>query len=247
LRLEQIAAARQLAASNQGLSSAQTSPEAESDAALAREAAAWTARIAQLKQAFARPGQAIPELQLLTDHDWVLAAHGEDFSRESNVNQALRFLRTRAKLDFLGQLTDALRKYLATAHALPDRFDQLAPLFPPGLDPAIFARYEFQRENNWLTIAEKSGDAIDPDRLALSTTEYDGRPGGFKDFSRMETSVERSVREAVQAYVRSHDGTRPADAAQVLPFLSQPVEPAAIDKALRALPAWLQPATTAPR
>ncbi|HVS54436.1 MAG TPA: sigma-70 family RNA polymerase sigma factor [Opitutaceae bacterium] len=241
LSLEQTAAARELARLDSGRAGASPSAEPGSDAALAQEAAAWSARIARLQRELAQhPELAIPELSLLTDHDWILASR-QDFSRPERVRESLLLLRTRAKSNFLHQLGEATRNYVASAHALPERFDQLTALAPP-LDPAILNRYDFQRENNWLVVAEKAVGAVDPDRLAVVGDEYSGAAGGFNGFSRMESTVDRAVREAAQTYVKAHGGARPASAAQLLPFLPQPVDPATLEQTFRVLPSWLQPA-----
>ena len=237
LRLEQTAAARELARLAAGHSGAPPMLEPGSDAALAWEAAAWFARIERVKQVLAQhPELATPELQLLTDRDWISAARGLDFSREESTLSSLRLLRIWAKRNFTTRVSDAVRKYYAAAHALPDQFGHLAPSLNPPIDPAILARYNFQNENGQVVIAEKFSGAVDPDRLALLAAADSGAKRGLDAYIGYENVEERSVREAAQAYARSHNGARPTDPAQLLPFLARPIDPATLTTIFGRLP-----------
>ena len=250
-RLEQTAAARELDRLNRRRIGASAAPEPGSDAALAQAAAAWSARIARLKQAVAQhPEWAIPELQLLTERDWMSAAGSQDLSREEIPLPSLRLLRTWAKSDFTSRIADATRKYFASAHTLPSQFDQIVPLLNPPIDPAILARYDFQCEDGLLIVAEKLSGALDLERLALFAAASSGAKRGLDAFVGCEAADERSVREAAQAYARLHDGARPTNAAQLLPLLTrsadrlvQSVDPTKVEQIFRALPAWLKSTT----
>ncbi len=241
LRLERDAAARQLASLDQGRTAAQAAPEPGSDAALTQEAAAWSARVNQLKQTLVQhPELGIPELQLLTEADWLLATMNRNFSSKE-ITQALLLLRTRAKDSFTKRVSDEARSYFATAKTWPTQFDQLAPLLTPPVDPAILARYDFQSENGRLIVAEKLAGALDLDRLALCAWEDTKTKRGLSGFYGSETAQGRSVREAVQAYAKVHDGAPATDPAQLWPFLSQSLDAATLAKLFQDLPLPLQP------
>lgn len=204
LTLEQTTAARELSRLTPSRVGAQPTAEPGSDAALAQEAAAWTARITRLKQTFAqRPELAIPELTFLTERDWILAASGGDFSREADILQSLRLLRTLAKSNLLNRLADATRQYFGSTHTPPDQWGHLAPLLGPATNAAVFARYDFQIDGTRLVIAEKLSGAVDPDRLALFTFEDTKTKRGLSMSTGTETAEQRSAREAAQASARA--------------------------------------------
>lgn len=243
LRLDQTAAARKLADLRAGRRAGQTTPESDRDAALEREATAWVGRLARLKQALAQdPAQNIPELQLLTESDWLLASLNEDFSRPERIAESLRLLRTRAKSAFAQRVFGAVqRPFARTQGASPSDFDQFVRLLDPPIDPAILARYEFQKENGRLIVAEKLGDAADQDRLTLVGLAFT-KERGLTGYAGSETATARVVREAAQAYATAKGGTPATDAAQLLPFLPQPMDAAELAKIFAALPLSLGPA-----
>ena len=193
------------------------------------------------------PELGIPELQQLTEADWLLAAMNQKNSREE-IFENLRFLRTRAKQGFINRVSDATKSYFATAKTWPAQFAQLAPLLTPPVDPAILARYEFHDDNGRLIIAEKLADAVDPDRLAFGAWEDTKTKRGLTGFNGLETASGRSVREADQAYAQAHDGARATDPAQLWPFLSQPLDAPTLAKLFQNLPFTRppRPATSIP-
>lgn len=238
LALEQSVTTRELARLTQTRAGLPAEPDPGTDDALAAQAAAWVGRIAQLKQAIARhPELDIPELQLLTERDWLLATQDthRDFSREETVAETLRSLRIWAKHNFIERASEAVTKHFAATGKLPAHVDQLSPHFAPPVDPAILARYDFHLENGLLVYAEKLAGAADLDRLAL---------GGLDAF-RIERKIPyngwedvqgRAVRKAAEAYAMAHAGVRATDPAQLAPFLGSPLDAANLSNLFRRLP-----------
>jgi RNA polymerase sigma factor (sigma-70 family) len=236
LSLEQAAATRELARLARNHIVAPAAPLPGTDDALTSNAAEWVARVAQLKQAIARhPELSIPELQLLDENDWLFATQSDkDYSREETVADTLRFLRTRAKYNFIERTSEAVLAYFSKAGKLPAHVDQLSPHFAPPVDPAILARYDFHLENGLLVYAEKVAGAADLDRLALGFDAF--RTKGRLSYNGVETVPGRAVREAAAAYASAHAGAGATDPAQLEPFLSSPIDAKDLAELFRSQP-----------
>ena len=86
-------------------------PERES------EISAWLARIARLKQLLEQhPEQRIPEMQLLTDEDWLLVGKKISLETEEGARKALAEIRNAAKVRFQPRLNAAIRKYTGASN-----------------------------------------------------------------------------------------------------------------------------------
>jgi RNA polymerase sigma factor (sigma-70 family) len=119
-------------------------PVTGSDPALESEINAWLERAAQLRLlAKQRPELLIPELQLLTDRDWLDYAETAKFETDADIRQVFRSLRSNAKNTLGNQMPKAIRAYLkAHDDTLPADPIQLAPFFDPPMDTAILQRYQ---------------------------------------------------------------------------------------------------------
>lgn len=102
-------------------------------------------RVERLKQAFAaNPAQATPELQYLTDENWLqLVVPYEDPRLDPDGSHAMSALRSRAQISFAtGVLEGALRLYSANNNGqFPTDLSQLVPYFKSPVDPAVLERW----------------------------------------------------------------------------------------------------------
>jgi RNA polymerase sigma factor (sigma-70 family) len=121
-------------------------------------AAAWAKTANSFKQWFEQnPDKSIPELQLLTEADWLFEARRNlqvftNRSQGNDIHMIADSLRTTAKSRFANMLSHALSGYIASnAGSLPDDLSQLLPYFAPvsdtssfarSVDPSILQRYE---------------------------------------------------------------------------------------------------------
>jgi RNA polymerase sigma factor (sigma-70 family) len=100
----------------------------------------YTARIASLRAALAAdPRHEIPELQFLTNTDWMSVASERAVDNEPALRASLGRLRTVAKSKLAGQFTLALRAYVAANDgSAPASARELLPFLGPGQPPATF-------------------------------------------------------------------------------------------------------------
>jgi len=175
LQNEQAAVERQIDDASRTLAT-RIARTAGSDAPPEPEMQAWLARVKQLKQlATQRPELRIPEMALLTEENWFVAARNAGFADDDAIRTALGDLRARAKANFAGLLLTALKDYAdANSDLLPTDPAQLAPFFETPVDPAIFSRYEMRQKGKlsdfregWLLAEKSSVDEVHDNRLFL--------------------------------------------------------------------------------
>ncbi len=153
------------------------------------------ARVAWLKAWLAeRPEQSIPELQFLTESDWIRQADWERVT-DDEIAGAIAAMRGNAEGRFRPMAYAALKKYLAANDGkFPTDVVQLQPFFESPVDEAILQRY--------MTVPAKSLPFLDKDwtggdwvitqktpinekwdsRMAIGATSYTatGREGRWK-------------------------------------------------------------------
>ena len=105
---------------------------------------ALTQRAGELNQHLQRmPDKKIPELQFLTESDWLSVAKDASFQSEPDVRQALTNLRYVAKGKFGKYATRALDKFIAANNGqVPAHLSQLKPYFEVPVEDAILQRYQ---------------------------------------------------------------------------------------------------------
>jgi RNA polymerase sigma factor (sigma-70 family) len=114
------------------------------------------------------PDKKIPELQLLTENDWLSVAKEVSLQSEADVRQALSELRNVAKHKFGTYALQAVDKFTAANNGqLPTDMSQLKPYFEVPVDDAMLQRYEVlppgdgsSLQDNWV-MSEKV--RVDPD------------------------------------------------------------------------------------
>lgn len=190
------------------------------------DVASWLARIRRLKQSFAdQPGQAIPELGVLSDLEWMtLTRDLGSLDSEEELRQARAVLRNAAAGQFIRQLRDALRDFAtATNGMLPSDVAQLQPYLKTSIDPAVFARYEMRALGDARTqrgkeaIAQRAPIDEELDVRYATTTDGGTRSGPWAlDFMRVAQD------SATAAYAAANGGARPPSPADLLPYMQNP-------------------------
>jgi RNA polymerase sigma factor (sigma-70 family) len=152
-------------------------PTTGSDAALESEINAWLERAAQLRLlAKQRPDLLIPELQLLTDRDWLNYAGGAKLETDAGIREVFRSLRSNAKNTLGNQMPKALRAYLkAHDNTLPLDPIQLAPFSDPPLDTAILSRYRMSATGKLSDVPARQQTASLLTEKAPVDAEFDSR------------------------------------------------------------------------
>jgi RNA polymerase sigma factor (sigma-70 family) len=105
------------------------------------EALQWQQRVGLLKQRVAQnPAVGIPEMQLLTERDWLGAAQ-IDLRSEDDYRNALSELRTCAEAKISGDLVEALAAYIKQNGHFPNTVPDLEPFLKRPINLAILQRW----------------------------------------------------------------------------------------------------------
>jgi hypothetical protein len=206
------------------------------------ETNAWLARVLQLKRLFnEQPERRIPEMQWLTDEDWLRVGKRASFDDDHHTRKALGDLRTQAKTKFFKLANPALRSFAQTAGGqVPSSALVLAPYFQPPIGAAILERYEFVKDepgnigDGVLTLREKTSVDADYDSRHYASSNGSNLSGGsmgppnawIPDFR------ERSMR-AFKDYVKANNGAQPIGTAPLLPYFNPPLDPAKVALIIR--------------
>jgi len=190
-------------------------------------AKSWLDRVSKLKQGLAQmSGQTIPELQFVTEQDWLNAVKnskhletGDDFS------VALRSLRNAGRAEFATMAQKALREYaLANNSQSPGDFSQLKPYFASPVDDAILQRYELS-QTGVITGKTSPIDTEDDTFYTISVSGMSVENGRL---------AEDALKPAFDGFVAAHNGAQPSDPSQLLPYVKSPAEQAALQKVLQS-------------
>jgi RNA polymerase sigma factor (sigma-70 family) len=122
----------------------------------------WSERAEQLKKWLeANPAGKIPELQFLTDQDWIESIHPHTLSSDEEYRRAMSTVRANAELRVLDILHGALRQYgQANNGQFPRELSQLSPYFRSPVDDAILDRYEIVRTDSLVSELQRGEDWV---------------------------------------------------------------------------------------
>jgi len=138
------------------------------------------ARVNQLKRQLEQtPDRKIPELQFVTDRDWLVAVTKNPAETDADARKALVTLRNRGKLVFAPALRGALQGFINTNNGLlPTDVLQLQPYFQSPVDSAILQRYQLLHTGKledlppdaWLIVEKAPVDTEYDSRLRVNNT-----------------------------------------------------------------------------
>jgi len=179
------------------------------------------------------PNAKIPEMQFLTDKDWLSAANG-NLNTDMDYRRALSKLRSIAQGEFVAQLKPALNQYLqANNGQFPTDLSQLQPYFAAPMDDAILQRWEVTTQAtvpsigvgpNGMMITETA--AVDDIFDTRDVVSSDGT--GQADFLNSE---ERNVLPSVyKNYEAANGGQEPTNMSQMLPYATTPEQQSTVQK-----------------
>lgn len=122
----------------------QTAPAHTEDDPFGKAVMALASRAAELNRHIqSLPAYDIPELQFLSEGDWLSIAKGADFDSEEGVRRALSKVRQKAKNNFGEMAAQALNRFAAANQGqAPSDPLQLAPYFDSSVDQATLQRYQ---------------------------------------------------------------------------------------------------------
>jgi hypothetical protein len=189
-------------------------------------AKSWLDRVNKLEQALAQmPDQQIPELQFLTEEDWLNAVKNvERLETSADINRALLSLRNSGKREFALLTQRALRDYAERNNGnLPADFSQLKPYFSSPIDDVVLQRYEF---TNTGVVNEKPSAIGDED-----DTYYQISMDGIS--TKNGSVAENILKEALQKFSTANNGLKPNDPSQLWPYVTTPTEQATLQKLIQ--------------
>jgi len=116
----------------------------ETEDAFSKSVKALASRAAELNQQFQkRPGQDIPELQMLNEGQWLSLAKNANLDTEDGIRAALSDVRKQAKQNFSQMIWGAVAKYSAANNGQsPTDPALLLPYFETPVDAAVLERYQ---------------------------------------------------------------------------------------------------------
>ncbi len=245
LRAEGASTTREIADAERQLGALPAPPTDDPQATPARqkEIAAWLARMKRLRQLFdERPAQRIPEMQFLTDEDWLRSAKTAQLESDDDIRRAMAQVRTAASAHFISAIATAVRNYGATNKTdKPASIAQLAAYFDPPVDPLLLGQYEVvdgigagtPNPASWGVRRQAPIDADYDSRPAVTTTA--GRTGSRGSWGPLAWDPDLSARytRALRDYARSNSSDQPRGIATLLPFFNPPLEPALAERLIR--------------
>ncbi len=144
------------------LAQSQSRNQATGTNALAAKEALWAERVAQLKQWLEQnPSEKIPELQFLSDRDWLNSISGHKLDTPDEFGRAMSTVRANAESLILGRLSRALRTYARNNNGqLPTDLSQLSSYLDSPIDDTILQRYELLPATDLVTNLQGDGDWV---------------------------------------------------------------------------------------
>ena len=160
-------------------------PAAVSEDPFTQSVLALTQRAGELNGHLQRmPDKKIPEIQLLTENDWLSVAKEVSLQSEAEVRESLSKLRNVAKHKFATYALQAVEKFMAANNGqMPTDIPQLKPYFEVPVEDAILQRYEVlptgdasSLRDNWVM---RERTRVDPDYdVHLYKRKYGRSVGG---------------------------------------------------------------------
>ncbi len=190
------------------------------------EMKSWLERVSRLKEKLGQmPDQKIPELQFLTDVDWLDAVRKiKQLETDADFSQALSALRVAAKDEFAHTLKNALGNYgQANNGQFPADWSQLQSYFASPMDDSLLQRYELTQTG---TVIEKATPLDDQDDVYFQITANGvGITSG--------DVAEKTLQPALEAFAAANNGLKPSNPSQLLPYVSTPAQQAMLQKVIQ--------------
>ncbi len=218
---------------------------ADAETTAQREMKSWLIRVDQLKKRLEEnPDQKIPELQFVTEQDWLDAARRK-FKTDKDIRGALSQLRRSGESAFANMLDSALRKYLeANNGKFPNEVSALQNYFKPPIDAALLQRYEVVPPKISPDGKIKQGNQgkvtqsfpIDDEFDTRFTINADGVSSAYPAWRKRtgEDSNWDIISPATKAYKAAYGISMPTDLSLLRPFVTTPEQKAALEKVIQA-------------
>jgi len=198
-------------------------------------AASWKERVSRLKERLEQtPGAKIPELQFVTEKDWLHAARGE-LETDADFQRALSTLRSTAENKVAEMMKKALAKYLRNNNKqFPTDLAQLQPYFDSPLDESILQRWEIASAQTVKNLG-LGGDVIITQRApvdAVFDTRFGIGPNGFGSTDFLSREIADTMNPVWEAFRNEHNGEWPEDISELHPYAKTSEQQVALQKLL---------------
>jgi RNA polymerase sigma factor (sigma-70 family) len=197
-------------------------------------AKSWVNRVNLLKQRLEQtPSAKIPELQFVTEQDWLNAARG-NLDTDADYRRALSSLRNACENKVANMLQKALKVYIQNnSGQLPTDLSQLQPYFDSPMDDAVLQRWEIAPASTVKSLS-MGGDVIITQKAPVDDvfdTRYGIGPNGFgsADFL-SSTDTYKTMQPVFDAFRAAHNGQWQTDMSQLAPYATTPEQQAALQK-----------------
>ena len=196
-------------------------------------AKALMAKLTKLKQRLEEtPDAKIPELQFLTEQDWINAANGR-LDNDASYRRALSALRKAGEGKFATMLNRAVIEYMKNnGGQMPTDLAQVQPYFDSPVDDAILQRWEIAPANTVRGLI-LGGNSIITQKAPVDDqfdTRYGIGPSGFGTTDFLNSELGDTLAPVDEAYSAAHNGQAGATSVQLLPYATTPEQQAAIQK-----------------
>jgi len=201
------------------------------------EANALSAKVGKLKQRLEKfPEAKIPELQLLSEEDWLFAAKGK-LDTDADYRRALAALRNAAGDKFVGLISPAVNQFAkANNGQFPTDLSQLGSFLNTPMDDSIMQRWEVAPAQTVKNVSV-GGDFIITQKAAPVDDLFDSRfvigVGGYGSTDYLSADAGEALTPVYQAYNAANSGQTFTDPAQLLPYATTPDQQAWIQKLIQ--------------
>ncbi|TAG11406.1 MAG: hypothetical protein EAZ42_00790, partial [Verrucomicrobia bacterium] len=192
---------------------------------------AWLDRVDMLKARLElTEGASIPEMQWLTENDWIDAAKN-DLTSDEDYRRAFSALRGTAEKKFSSLMYLALQKYLnGNGGVFPKRMEELQAFFETPVEAAVLDRWHIipdfkspmQLVGEW-TITQKA--TVDAELDTLIGVSANGN----SSFSPPNPNAE-ALMLIHKAFSDANPGKRPLSMSELLPYATTPQQKEALNK-----------------
>ena len=196
-------------------------------------AASWKDRVSRLKERLEQsPGAKIPELQFVTEKDWLQAAQGE-LETDADFRRALSSLRSTAENKVAQMMKTALTRYLRNnSKQFPSDLAQLQPYFDSPLDDSILQRWEIAPAQTVKSLG-MGGDVIITQKAPVDDvfdTRFGIGPNGFGSTDFLSREIAHTMDPVWEAFRNEHNGEWPEDVSQLHPYAKTSEQQLALQK-----------------
>jgi len=199
-------------------------------------AKSWLERVAELKQRMEQtPNAKIPELQFVTEQDWLNAARGE-LKTDVDFRRAMSAIRNAGESKVASIIRKAVNGYQRNNNRqFPTDLSQLQPYFDSPIDDAILQRWGIvtQKDAGFLFVGGNSNMAVTqkaPVDDLFDMRMVIGLDGGVGSTDFLSSMTREVMAPVYEAYRTAHNGESPDHIPDLEPYATTPEQRAALEK-----------------